>query len=243
MPVTGLPMVLENMVMAIMKTHKLKTWNLFHEENGNITFRLKFDHIEESPEQLYSEISSTGNHETISFKKKNSKQISRDKVRSRKRRRVRQSTSSIETNRRELLFTDNEMDISSPIGDRIEVNESVIDSPCLSVLDPPQILEEPSELDNPISSTVEDVKVDVHLPPVLDYSDEDKHADKVESTESTKEDSEDDYIDCSSDSSSGGQLVNQNMWAKIMKKLDEFEEKMPKMKDFEDFQFDFQSDT
>ena len=243
MPVTGLPMVLENMVMAIMKTHSLKTWNLFHEENGNITFRLKFDHIEESLGQLYSAIPRTGNHETISFRKKNSKQISRDKARSRKRRRVRQSTSSIETNRRELLFTDNEMDIShtsSPIGDRIEVNESVIDSPCLSVLDPPQILEEPSELDNSISSPVKDVKVDVHLPPVPDYSDEDKHVDKVESTE---EDSEDDYIDCSSDSSSGGELVNQNMWAKITKKLDEIEEKMPKKKDFEDFQFDFQSDT
>ena len=95
MPVIGLSSVLENTVMSVLKTHSLKSWNLFSEENGGMTIRLKFDILEGSHMQEDSGRSRQDSFNTITFKRKNAKQISRDKARARKRKR--RSTSSIET--------------------------------------------------------------------------------------------------------------------------------------------------
>ena len=126
MAVAGLSTVLENMVMAVTETHYLKTWNLFHEENGNITFRLKFDQIQEPHTEQHSEKPRSESHQTISFKKKNAKQISRDKERSRKRRRMRQSVSSIESIREQDSCTGNQSGVfSNSEIMQIEVTEEV----------------------------------------------------------------------------------------------------------------------
>ena len=146
MPVAGVSTVLENMVTSVMQTHFLKTWNLFHEENGNITFRLKFEHIQELPMELHTDISRSENHRTISFKKKNEKQITRDKARSRKRRKVRQSVSSIESNRDHQ--TETQSDIISNSGLQFEaIDEDILESTPLYTLNSP-VVEEPSSIES-----------------------------------------------------------------------------------------------
>ena len=185
MPVAGLSTVLENMVMSVMKTHSLKTWNLFHEENGNLTFRLRFEQIEESPIEQYSDPSRTENHRTISFKKKNAKQILRDKSRSRKRRKVRQSVSSIESNREN--HTDNYLDNSciSNFGLDIQAKEEdCLESTCHN-LDIPVLEEELFEEsdENRNISLVNNAGVLIEVPQPPENSDKKLTQDKSESSD------------------------------------------------------------
>lgn len=186
-------MVLENMVMAVMKTHALKTWNLFHEDNGNLTFRLKFEHVQELPIVQDSEVSRSDSQGTISFKKKNSKQISRDKARSRKRRRVRQSTSSIETNREQLSsHTDSQLDtldIRSPFRPQIEENEETFESTNLSfAVNAPPVLEV-SEPDYSVA-LVDMEEAIIEIPPKPEFTVNEDNVNDDKAKESDAEDSE-----------------------------------------------------
>ena len=130
MPVIGLSAVLENTVISVLKTHSLKSWNLFSEDNGNVTIRLKFNILEEPHIPQHTEGSNQDVQSTISFKKKNAKQISRDKARARKRKRLRQSSSSIEINMGQSSKLDqHEMDtIISPLGHKVKVNDPILQS-------------------------------------------------------------------------------------------------------------------
>ncbi len=220
MPVSGLSMVLENMVMAVMKTHALKTWNLFHEDNGNLTFRLKFEHIQELPIVQDSEVSRTDSQGTISFKKKNAKQVSRDKARSRKRRRVRQSTSSIETNR-EQLSSDMDshldtLDISSPFGHQIEENEETFESTRLSALMAPPVLDEDSEPDTVASVNITEALIEV--PPKPDYTVIEDNIIDDKTDDVSDSDAEESKSDTSaSDSSSDDSCDSQSLLAEIVR--------------------------
>ena len=77
MPVAGLSKVLENLLESVLDTHSLKNWSIFHEENGEITFKIKFaGHIEHQGE---------GRPHCPSiveaYRKKSSKQVERDRLR------------------------------------------------------------------------------------------------------------------------------------------------------------------
>ena len=207
MPVAGLSIVLENMVMSVMKTHCLKTWNLFHEENGNLTFRLKFELNQESHIDQYCESPSTDSHRTVSFKKKNAKQISRDKARSRKRRRIRQSVSSIETNRKQQTpGSQSDMDITcvSNSGLQIDSEDILETTPLFCVTSSPglaELSESESELDLR-SVVITEASIEVPTTPVFSepnqseesISDEDSKADSSSESEFTSCDTDDERL-------------------------------------------------
>ena len=82
MPIAGIPEVLENLIVSVCKTHHIGTWNIFNEENGNITFRLRFkiqdqDHINQQQ-----------GTQCITYRKKTETHINRDRQRATKRQRV-----------------------------------------------------------------------------------------------------------------------------------------------------------
>ena len=87
--------VLENILSVISNSHELKTWNIFHEQDGNVTVRLKFSH------STTGEIDTNVLGNTVSFRRKSSKQVTRDRNRAAKRRRQSSSPSycSPETDR------------------------------------------------------------------------------------------------------------------------------------------------
>ena len=94
MPIAGLNKVLENLLESVSKSHNIKTWNIFQEVNGEITFRLKFspntEHsIDDIPADQPMQTSST-----VSFKRKSDKQLHRDKERAHKRQLSQQSKSN-----------------------------------------------------------------------------------------------------------------------------------------------------
>lgn len=84
MPITGLHEVLGNALDAVTKSHDLKFWNIFYEKNGNITVRIRFENGGEN-----GATSTPAGHDltphTVSFKRKNSKQVERDMNRAKKR--------------------------------------------------------------------------------------------------------------------------------------------------------------
>ncbi len=218
MPVAGLPNVLENMVMSVLKTHCLKTWNLFHEENGNLTFRLKFEQIEESPVEQHSEVSGTENHRTISFKKKNTKQILRDNARSRKRRRIRQSVSSIESYREQN--TENQSDILNS-GIDIQANEEDFLESTRHILDTPVLEERILESDeNRDISLVNSAHAQIEIPPSPENIEENYSESEISDQSGSDEkndDDDDDRYDISEENEIGNRLCA---------KLDELIKKM-----------------
>ena len=132
MPISGISKVLENMLVSVLGTHSLKSWNIFSEENGDLTFRLKFKvvdtmdtHVQDiQPKDIdlpvhSSAIPSASN--TISFKKKSSSQISRDKARAIQRNRqlkldqLQSSFSSVETERAENELHENINFVVTPV--------------------------------------------------------------------------------------------------------------------------------
>ena len=95
MPISGIPMVLENIFESVFKTHNLKTWNLFYEENGDISFRLRLSNMEN-----VHTTPGIGSQSTESYRRKSAKQTARDKDRALKRRRISsQSSKDIEVQR------------------------------------------------------------------------------------------------------------------------------------------------
>ena len=79
MPITGIPLVLENLILSVLETHELGTWNIFSEKDGNVTFRLRFKM--EGQGQTYRERGMCA-----SYRKKSPKQICRDQSRALMRR-------------------------------------------------------------------------------------------------------------------------------------------------------------
>ena len=107
MPISGLSEVLENMLQAVLKSHNLKTWNIFNERDGTITFRLKFS------SQIQD--NSIEPIENMSFRRKTPKQVDRDRHRTAKRPRQVSpdsvhSTPEIETDRNVCETTNCDMD-------------------------------------------------------------------------------------------------------------------------------------
>ncbi len=140
MPITGIPMVLENILESVLKTHNLKTWNLFYEENGDISFRLRLSNMENvhtTPD--------IGSHSTESFRRKSYKQITRDKDRALKRRRISShSNKDIEVQRG--YSSESDCSYEGPKTDIPSVTQetSIISTPgtvCKSSLTPPPTLD------------------------------------------------------------------------------------------------------
>lgn len=82
-----LPIMLQNMLKAIMETNTVKTWNIYPERNGIVTFKIKFASHDDQPAfQTQS-----------SFKRKSLKQINRDNERARACQLRRQTSNQAET--------------------------------------------------------------------------------------------------------------------------------------------------
>ena len=83
MPIAGLHDVIVNLLESLSATHKVSTWNIFHEQNSDITFRLKFSsHSVSSEYQGEGHLNTEGICRTTSYRQKTEKQISRDRERS-----------------------------------------------------------------------------------------------------------------------------------------------------------------
>ena len=85
MPNTGLPKVIQDLITALLDSHDVRTWNIFHDNNSEVTVGLKFSsrHIEcESSLPMSPMVENN----TVSFKRKTPNQIARDKARSQRRR-------------------------------------------------------------------------------------------------------------------------------------------------------------
>ena len=97
MAITGIPLVLENILSAVLKSHDLSTWSLFNEKSGDISIRIKFS----------SKGQGQTSTEDIYYRRKSQKQVERDRVRLVNRRRshnftdqdISRSTPEVENNR------------------------------------------------------------------------------------------------------------------------------------------------
>ena len=78
MAITGLPLVLENVLGAIMTSHDLGTWSIFNEKSGEITVRLKFKNQGEGRSAIPD----------ASYRRKSQNQVVRDKARAVRRKRL-----------------------------------------------------------------------------------------------------------------------------------------------------------
>ena len=96
-PLTGLPDVLRNIVGSVLITHDCKTWNLFHEENGYITFRIRFAPSEIKGQGQAPILQPVSN---ASFRRKSEKQMSRDKKRAVKR--IRKASSDAQNSSQDI---------------------------------------------------------------------------------------------------------------------------------------------
>lgn len=77
MPIQGLPRVLEKLFESVLLSHDIATWNIFSENNGGLTFRIKFCSENSSHIDLPN---------TTSYRRKSPSQVYRDNSRSLRRR-------------------------------------------------------------------------------------------------------------------------------------------------------------
>ena len=109
MPIAGLHEVIVNVLESLSATHKVKTWNVFYEENTDITVRLKFSssHVEDLV-QGHSNTHTGAVCRTVSYRRKSPKQIARDNER------LENHNKGVRSNKPERLFTNQETQVSSP---------------------------------------------------------------------------------------------------------------------------------
>ena len=79
MPITGLPLVLENILESVLGSYELRNWNIFNEKNGNVSIKLRFWNKGEGQINVQEDI--------VSYRRKSSSQINRDRQRAARRRR------------------------------------------------------------------------------------------------------------------------------------------------------------
>ena len=73
MPIDGIPNVLENILMSVLSSHDLKSWNVFNEQNGSVSLRIRFM---PSCTEVISQESSI---KAFSYKRKSQSQLNRDR--------------------------------------------------------------------------------------------------------------------------------------------------------------------
>ena len=71
MAVAGVPLVLENIISAILESYSVRNWNLFNEKSGDITLRIRFQSEGEGQCPI----------QDMSYRKKSTKQVERDRSR------------------------------------------------------------------------------------------------------------------------------------------------------------------
>ena len=77
MPIDGLPLVLENMLLSVFKSHSLRSWNIFDDQNGCVSFRLRF-----SPHtQTHTSHEIPADVKVSAYRRKSQSQINRDRER------------------------------------------------------------------------------------------------------------------------------------------------------------------
>lgn len=81
MPIQGLPQVLEKLLESVLLSHDISTWNIFGENQGGLTFRIKFCSTE-----ISSGIDQIGVPHTIAYRRKCQGQVRRDRSRALRRR-------------------------------------------------------------------------------------------------------------------------------------------------------------
>ena len=80
MTIAGVPKVLESAIVSILDSHSVLNWSIFGETNGNVSIKIRFGANGEG--QGSSDI------QHISYRRKSDKQLTRDKQRASKRKRV-----------------------------------------------------------------------------------------------------------------------------------------------------------
>ena len=116
------------MIVSALGTHNLSSWNVFSEESGDLSFRLKFKIIQDIQP---SDIHIPPVRNTISYRRKNSTQVIRDRARAVKRPRVSTDVSnSIETERAEPNL---EIDCSDISETSVIVHENVTSIPATNI--------------------------------------------------------------------------------------------------------------
>ena len=126
-PNTGLPEVIQNILDTLLDTHFIRTWNIFHEENSEITVRLKLTSRHFESPSSKPPVVQNSSVSTASYKRKSANQIARDKERSLiRRRRFNNSGSFICCSTQ----TENAQHAESPI--ETDRKQQLVDSPVLN---------------------------------------------------------------------------------------------------------------
>ena len=86
MAVSGFPLVLENIISAVLESYEVGNWNIFNEKSGDITIRIRFKNQGEGQNSVQPV-------QNMSYRKKSTAQVNRDRSRAAKRQR--QSSSGI----------------------------------------------------------------------------------------------------------------------------------------------------
>ena len=125
MPITGIPFVLENMIDAVFKSHDLRTWSIFKEDNGEISLRLKFNSKGECQNTL----------QNVSYRRKPPTQVNRDRQRAAKRPRqvspdISNSNSSPEIETDRAVY---ESDCGSVIHEELDTSIQTVEDNCSSI--------------------------------------------------------------------------------------------------------------
>lgn len=78
MPIEGVPLVLEKLLVSVLSSHSLNSWNIFNEQNGNVSFRLRFSPLQNGDPCISSQVSK---NQVSTYKRKSQSQVRRDKDR------------------------------------------------------------------------------------------------------------------------------------------------------------------
>ena len=82
MPIKGVPLVLENLLESLVVSHLLKSWNIFSENDGNFTFRLRFSLVDSNTCNMESQ---SIDKSVVTYKRKSHSTVRRDQSRTLKR--------------------------------------------------------------------------------------------------------------------------------------------------------------
>ena len=120
MTIAGIPKVLENAILSVLESHNVSNWSIFGEINGSVSIKIRFN--------VKGEGQDSSSVQNISYKRKSDKQLNRDRLRARKRKRVISSEAENSLERERQCETSSNQDFVfdnqfSPCVDLPPVNE------------------------------------------------------------------------------------------------------------------------
>ena len=86
MPIDGVPLVLENLLVSLLSSQDIKSWNIFSEHSGSVSVRIRFSPTCIQNTCTDTHVSNFKASSVCSYKRKSPSQLKRDNERSLRRR-------------------------------------------------------------------------------------------------------------------------------------------------------------